>query len=820
MTRCYYVLALIVVTVLASTALANDSYLIVVENLTGDNQSQLNGFPGRAWGKTIDKVYLYGSSDEIVWLENRNITYKTIIIDNEPSLLYLNYDVNSDGLADDQILDSGSNYVLSDSRLPGADSYRRMALRKLPFEISDNMITDVLEYHPTVDGLISEVNIDSLMTLLGELSGETAIEIDGEVDTILTRYSGTYGNELAAAYIMEILENYGYQVEYHAFFGGELRHIAGYDDEAVWMVDENSFAYKTVNGGVDWDLMPVNSGSALWGVDNIGSDSVWVSGNNGTIKFSSDGGESFVTQNSGTGNYLFGLCFISPDKGWVAGDEGMILHTSNGGQDWTGQPTPTGQRLYDVCFVDTAYGWTVGRNGAVLHTTDGGATWNFQTSGTSERLYGVQFTDRNNGWTVGWNGVVRHTTDGGANWETVYLGDNIEKYHVEFTDADHGCIVGWNGGIYITANGGDDWVEMNSGTSKDLYGVEFVDNQTGYALGDGVVLKTTDGGQTWIDQSASIEGAWRNVIATKIGTTDPDDHVIICAHMDCTSEIPQTRAPGADDNGSGTVAVIEAARIYADVLFEKTVKFCLWTGEEQGLHGSAAYAADAYARGDNIVGAYNFDMIGWDGDGDHHGELHCGTMTQSIEMGDLFENVITDYSLDMNTDLLTYNSTTRSDHASFWDYNYPAILGIEDFTNDFHPYYHTTQDNVDNINQPFFFEYVKGAVGATASLAIPDTLSTGVNEIENLPGSFTLISNYPNPFNAATTISFNLPERAEIELLVYDLLGRKVATLHQGTLGAGTHRLTWNANDYTSGLYFYRLDAGEQSAMGRMVLLK
>jgi hypothetical protein len=174
----------------------------------------------------------------------------------------------------------------------------------------------------------------------------------------------------------------------------------------------------------------------------------------------------------------------------------------------------------------------------------------------------------------------------------------------------------------------------------------------------------------------------------------------------------------------------------------------------------------------------------------------------------------------MNTSLLTYNSTDRSDHASFWDYNYPAILGIEDFTNDFHPYYHTTNDNIENINQPFFFEYTKAALGAAAALAMPDTLGTGIDDNINLPENFALLKNYPNPFNAATTISFNLPERTEIELAVYDILGRKVATLHEGTLAAGSHRLTWNAGDYTSGLYFYRLDAGDHSAMGRMVLLK
>jgi len=816
--QCGFVL--IALTILTVTALANDSFLIIVDNSGGISQTRLEGFPGRAWGKTIDKIYLYGDETQINWLVDRNIAFTTSVLDGEPSSLYMSFGLSNYNAFENQILDYSDEYVLAKSRLPQADSYRRLTLRNLPFTIRHSTVTDILDYHSAIDSLIGEVSQDTIIDMLTRLSGEAPIEIDGEIDTILTRYSGTEGNALAADYIKEILESYDYQTVYHAFFDGEMRNIAAYDESNAWMVDEYGDSYKTNNGGADWVSMPVNTNSSLWGIDNIGSDSVWVVGDQGAIRFSTDGGVSFNSQNSTTNNYLFGVSFISPSEGWIAGDYGLIIHTTNAGQNWSIQTTPTSQRLYDVCFVDSDYGWAVGRNGTIINTTNGGAEWTPQTSNTVERLYSVKFTDRNNGWLVGWSGVVRHTTNGGSTWQTVNLGDNVEKYHVDFTDSNHGCIVGWDGSIYITSNGGANWTEIVTGTTKDLYGVEFVNDQTGYAVGNGIVLKTTDGGQTWLNQSTGIEGAARNVVATKLGTTAPDEQVIMCAHFDNTSEIPQDRAPGADDNGSGTVAVIEAARLFADKQFEKTVKFCLWTGEEQGLNGSAAYAEDAFMRGDNIVGAFNFDMIAWDGDGDHLGELHCGTMTSSVAMGDLFEEVIGDYGIDMNTDLITFGSTNRSDHASFWDYNYPAILGIEDFSDDFHPHYHTTQDNMANINQDFFFEYAKAAIGAAATMAIPDTISTDISKPEQLPGAFALVSNYPNPFNAATTISFELPTKADIELIVYDILGQKVATLYEGTLNTGSHQLTWNANNYASGLYFYKLDAGDYSAKGRMTLLK
>jgi Zn-dependent M28 family amino/carboxypeptidase len=97
------------------------------------------------------------------------------------------------------------------------------------------------------------------------------------------------------------------------------------------------------------------------------------------------------------------------------------------------------------------------------------------------------------------------------------------------------------------------------------------------------------------------------------------------------------------------------------------------------------------------LGVYNFDMIAYDGNGDGEIELHCGTMNSSIELGNLLQSVVNDYDLNLAPVQLTYGSTDRSDHASFWEFNYPAILGIEDFSGDFNPYYHTTSDNMTPI---------------------------------------------------------------------------------------------------------------------------
>lgn len=82
-----------------------------------------------------------------------------------------------------------------------------------------------------------------------------------------------------------------------------------------------------------------------------------------------------------------------------------------------------------------------------------------------------------------------------------------------------------------------------------------------------------------------------NVLAVKPGLVHPERKVVLCAHYDCMPG--GLAAPGADDDGSGTCAVLEAARLLADRPFENTVVFALWDEEEQGLVGSAYHAASA-----------------------------------------------------------------------------------------------------------------------------------------------------------------------------------------------------------------------------------
>ncbi|MEE9554235.1 MAG: right-handed parallel beta-helix repeat-containing protein [candidate division Zixibacteria bacterium] len=89
-----------------------------------------------------------------------------------------------------------------------------------------------------------------------------------------------------------------------------------------------------------------------------------------------------------------------------------------------------------------------------------------------------------------------------------------------------------------------------------------------------------------------------------------------------------------------------------------------------------------------------------------------------------------------------------------------------------------------------------------------------------LPARFILSQNYPNPFNAVTIISYSLPEPSEVVIEIYDILGRKVETLAEGQQPAGQHQAIWDADDVSSGVYFYGIQAGDFSESRSCILLK
>ena len=132
----------------------------------------------------------------------------------------------------------------------------------------------------------------------------------------------------------------------------------------------------------------------------------------------------------------------------------------------------------------------------------------------------------------------------------------------------------------------------------------------------------------------------------------------------------------------------------------------------------------------------------------------------------------------------------------------------------------TTEKNsysfVDNSVNTGKYTYRLRQVDFDGSYEISKSVEVNVG----LPTEFSLSQNYPNPFNPSTTINFALPKSSNVKLTIYNALGKEVATLINGTVEAGNHSAVWNASNNASGMYFFKLEAGNFTSTKKMMLIK
>jgi hypothetical protein len=102
----------------------------------------------------------------------------------------------------------------------------------------------------------------------------------------------------------------------------------------------------------------------------------------------------------------------------------------------------------------------------------------------------------------------------------------------------------------------------------------------------------------------------------------------------------------------------------------------------------------------------------------------------------------------------------------------------------------------------------------------PEQLTGVVKKVNSLPTKFSLSQNYPNPFNPSTVISYSIPQSGNVTLKVYNILGQEVATVFHGFQSAGSYTANFDAAKLASGVYFYRLQAGQFSETKKMMFMK
>jgi hypothetical protein len=285
----------------------------------------------------------------------------------------------------------------------------------------------------------------------------------------------------------------------------------------------------------------------------------------------------------------------------------------------------------------------------------------------------------------------------------------------------------------------------------------------------------------------------KNILAIQPGMVYPNQYLIFCAHYDCMPNV--NVAPAADDDGSGVATVLEAARILSQYQFEYTIVYAIWDEEEQGLAGSAAYATLADNQNDSLIGVLNMDAIAWDSDSNNVAMIHTGSTANSLQLAMMIDDVNNDYSIGLDLNLINPGAT-YSDHASFWNHGFGAVLIIEDWQFDANPHYHTVTDKVQYFNTPYFHRMAKLSIGSTATLAVPYTLSTNEKE------AFENLVIFPNPGGSWFFVALNETTNDPVQIKVHSSDGKLMFTQNY----SAQNNMRISSESWEKGLYFISIE--------------
>jgi hypothetical protein len=231
-----------------------------------------------------------------------------------------------------------------------------------------------------------------------------------------------------------------------------------------------------------------------------------------------------------------------------------------------------------------------------------------------------------------------------------------------------------------------------------------------------------------------------NVVAVKEGATCPDEVIIVGGHYD--SDVwetepcdPDTLAPGADDNASGAVATLEAARVLADVETDATLIFIAFGGEERVIYGSEHYAEEAYNQGMDIRVMINMDMVAnltddiWD--------IEIRAPSSSYPYARVMQEIALTH-----TDLVPYYiEGSGPDDLSFYERGYNTVFVVEW---DFSPHLHRCTDTVENVSIPYLTEVTEMITSSLLYFSDVPMIPSGLSVINVGDGTSLYLSWDPN----------------------------------------------------------------------------
>ncbi len=394
--------------------------------------------------------------------------------------------------------------------------------------------------------------------------------------------------------------------------------------------------------------------------------------------------------------------------------------------------------------------------------------WVSQTSGVTTSLNTVSAVNQTVGWIGGNGGVVLRTTNGGDNWTNVTGGPigTADVYCICGLSAST-CLVSTSPAatfVYRTTDGGTTWTQVFTQTGGFIDDIKFQNANTGFMYGDPVgarwsLWKSTDAGATWDSTGLYVPQA---------GTEAGWNNAMWL-------------------NGNNLWYGTNNTRVYYSTNFGSSWQFGATTGSAN------TYSVTFNTGGIGFTGQ-TIGLMSTDGGANWATATLPGTGTiYSIN------NVLNRFWYDRGSDI-------------YWSSDNGANFASQ----------YTGTGTYQAMNLTLDGNIIRGwSVTSTGGIAGYYELISGITNNHNqVPSDYALSQNYPNPFNPSTKIAFSLPKAGNVSLVVYDILGREVATLVNEFTTAGNHTIDFNASNLASGVYVYKIQAGDFVDAKKMVLMK
>ena len=489
-----------------------------------------------------------------------------------------------------------------------------------------------------------------------------------------------------------------------------------------------------------------------------------------------------------------------------------LVFSTSYSQYWTQQNTGTTNTIYGIKFTDLSTGFIVGETGMARKSTNGGNAWFPIYPGTVQDIRGLSFINSNTGFIAGDSGVLRKTTNGGNNWFVLTSGFTIDLNSIYAMDANTVYACGDNGLILKTVNGGINWFTLSAGTISNLNSIHFLNSNTGYTVGEqSTIRKTTNAGSSWFPQTVGVSGSMTGVYAV-----DANKAVITLSSSNVnfyvTNNGGTTWTSEFFGNNYTTRGIDFVDGLYGYICGDLGSYYTTGNGSTSWAPGGSGPNYWAYSI------SFVTPTIGWKAgtSGSVLKTTNGGTQAPTAPTN-LLASVVSG-----NQIFLSWfdNSNNEQGFKIERSIGMPTAFDLIGIVGAGVSNYIDTTGLVYGTRY-YYRVYAFTGAGNSAYSNVETIVLTNISQAgSEIPDRYRLYNNYPNPFNPTTKIKFDLPGNAFVNIKVYDMSGQEVDEIVNSQLNAGSYEVNYDGGKLSSGVYFYRISAGDFTETKKMMLIK